>query len=152
MLVGGEPAGRLGVDELPEAVEEGRFAGGDADGCQLCFEAEPGEDRGRVRQDVDADADGSYLRRSLVDLTVATRVVQFESQGQPPDPGSDNGELHVATMPARKRTRERAAANSAVRDDKVSPAETSRVTVPSCRTQRVTRSPRSTMRCGCCFC
>ena len=58
MLVAGEPAGRLGVDELAEAVEEGGFAGGDADGCQPCLDAEPGQDLRRVRQDVDADADG----------------------------------------------------------------------------------------------
>jgi len=42
MLVAGEPAGRLGVDELAEMVEEGRFAGGDADRGQLRFEAMPG--------------------------------------------------------------------------------------------------------------
>src|SRR5205809_5796890 len=76
-----------------------------------------GEDLRRVRQDVDADAYRLYLRGSLVDLTVDARVVQFESQRQPSDPGSDNGELHIATMPAGERARERAAANSAERDD-----------------------------------
>jgi hypothetical protein len=94
VLVAGEPAGRLPVDELPEAVEEGRFAGRDADGGQLGFQAQPGEDLRRVRQDVDAHADGPQLRGSLEDLAVEAGVVQFKSERQPADARPDDGELY----------------------------------------------------------
>ena len=58
------------------------------------FEAEPGEDLRRVRQDVDADADGPHLRGSLVDFAVDAGVVQFEGECQPADACSDDCELH----------------------------------------------------------
>src|SRR5580693_3365386 len=94
VLIAGEPAGRLPVDELAVAVEEGRLAGRDADGGQLSFEAQPGEDLRRVRQDVDADADGPQLRGSLVDFAVDAGVVQLKGERQPADARPDDRELH----------------------------------------------------------
>src|SRR5580693_8356648 len=94
VLIAGEPAGRLPVDELAVAVEEGRLAGRDADGGQLGFEAQPGEDLRRVRQDVDADADRPQTRGSLVDFTVDAGVVQLKGERQPADACADDRELH----------------------------------------------------------
>jgi NADP-dependent aldehyde dehydrogenase len=94
VLVAGEPAGRLGVDELAEAVEEGRFAGGDTSRRQLLLEAEPGEDLRRVREDVDADAYGSYPGGGFVDFAVDAGVVQLEGKRQPADACSDDRDFH----------------------------------------------------------
>jgi hypothetical protein len=99
VLVAREPAGRLQVDELAEAVEEGRLAGRDAGGGQLGFEAQPGEDPRRVRQDVDADADGRQPRRSLVDFAVDAGVVQLKSERQPADARPDDREPHPLAAP-----------------------------------------------------
>ena len=57
MVVAGGAAERLLVDQLPETVEEGRVLGFDRNPRELILEPERGQLLGRMRQQVDADAD-----------------------------------------------------------------------------------------------
>src|SRR5262249_17841262 len=90
------PAGRLAVDELAETVEEGRLAGGDADGGKLFFQAEAGQDLRRVRQHVDPDADRPQPRGGLVDLAVDAGGVRLQGGRQPRAAPPDDRDLHRA--------------------------------------------------------
>ena len=57
MIVAGRAAERLLIDQLAEAIEEGRVRGRDRDLRQRRLEAERGKLLGGMRQQVDADAD-----------------------------------------------------------------------------------------------
>ena len=57
MLVARGAAERLLIDQLAEAIEEGRIRGRDRDLGQRLFEPERGEFLGGMRQQIDADAD-----------------------------------------------------------------------------------------------
>jgi hypothetical protein len=76
--VAGLPAGRLGVDELAEPVEEGCLPGLDARGGQRRGQAEVVQDPGGGRQDVDADAEGHELRRGLEQAAAQPGAVQVQ--------------------------------------------------------------------------
>ena len=66
-VVAAVAAGRVRIDELPEAVVVGDLAGGDADVGQRLLEPELGQFLGGVRQKVDADAERPDLGHRLVD-------------------------------------------------------------------------------------
>ena len=91
-LVAGPASRGLGVDELAEAVEERRLARRHRDPLQRFEHAERAQLGGRVRQDVDADAERPDLRRLLVDPAGDAGAVQAEGERQPADAGADDGD------------------------------------------------------------
>ena len=88
--VAGGAAERLAVHELAEAVEEARLVREHGDAGQLAFQAEAGQLRGGVRQDVDADAERAEFRRRFQHQAGNAVAVQAERQGEPPDAAADD--------------------------------------------------------------
>ncbi len=99
MVVAGGAAERLLVDQLPEAVEEGRVLGRDRDLGQRLFKPERGEFLGRMRQQIDADADRAHLGNGFVDAAGNARLVQAQSERQAADAGADDDDLVHVSVP-----------------------------------------------------
>ena len=89
-------AGRLGIDELAEPVEERRLARDDREPLQVVEHAERAQLGGGMRQDVDADAERQDLAARLVDPTGDARGVQAERQRQAADAGADDEDFVAA--------------------------------------------------------
>ena len=90
-----EPAARLGVDELAEAVEEAALAVLDALARQRLGEAERGHLAHGMGQQGDADAQLLHLGRALVHPAGDPALVQREREGQPADAAADDGDVHA---------------------------------------------------------
>jgi hypothetical protein len=97
----GPMAERLLVDELPEAVEERRFARDHRDALELGKDAERLQRRRRVRQDVDADAERPHLGRSLEHAAGDALPVQGQRERQAADAGADDRDLVAPTRCAK---------------------------------------------------
>src|SRR6185503_19137584 len=95
-VVAGVAAGRLAVDELPVAVVEGRFAGGNGDPRERLLQAERAHLARGVRQQVHAHAHRLDLRGGLVNARRNTRAMQHERESQAADAGADDGHFHLA--------------------------------------------------------
>ena len=99
MVVAGGAAERLLVDQLPEAVEEGRVPGLDRDFRQRVLKPERGQFLGRMRQQIDADADRADLGNGLVDAAGNPGLVQRQSERQAADAGADDDDLVHVSVP-----------------------------------------------------
>jgi len=66
ILITGRAAQQLLIDQLPEAIEEGRVLCRDRDPRQRGFEAERGQFPGGVREQIDAHANGPGLGGRLI--------------------------------------------------------------------------------------
>jgi hypothetical protein len=76
MLVACVAAERLAVDELTEAIEKDGLSGQDRHACKRSADPQFGERFGRMRQYVDAHAERTDLRRTLVDPASNSRTLQ----------------------------------------------------------------------------
>ena len=89
-----EPAARLGVDELTEAVEEAALTVLDALSRQHVAEAERRHLAHGVRQESDADAQLLHLGRALVHTARKAALVEGKREGESPDSAPDDGNVH----------------------------------------------------------
>ena len=99
VVVAGGAAERLLIDQLPEAIEEGGVLCCDRDPGQRRFKPERGEFLGRMRQQIDADADRTHLGNGFVDAAGNAGLVQAQSERQAADPGADDDDLVHASVP-----------------------------------------------------
>src|SRR5216684_3575874 len=100
MLVTRGPAERLGIDQLAEAIEEGRVLGGNRDPRQFRFESERGQFPGGMRKQVDADPDRPDFGRQFKYPAGDSSGVQRKPKGQSADAGpDDNDVVHVCSRP-----------------------------------------------------
>src|SRR5579872_4714938 len=93
MIVAGSAAERLLIDELAEAVEEGRVPRFDRDLRQRVLKPKRGEFLGRMRQQVDADANRPDLGNRLEYPAGNAGLLQRQSQRQAADAGADDDDL-----------------------------------------------------------
>src|SRR5579871_2948094 len=100
MVVAGRAAERLLIDQLPEAVEEGRIFGLDRDPCEVGFEAERAKLPGRMRQEVDADADRANFRRGFENTAADFGGMQRKAERQATDAAADNQDVVHVSSPA----------------------------------------------------
>jgi hypothetical protein len=77
---------RLAQDELAEAIEEDRLAGLDGDARERIAQAERAELARRVREQVDAQADGRISGADSNTRAAMPRTVQRERRREPPMP------------------------------------------------------------------
>src|SRR5262249_37349970 len=95
----GRAAQRLLVDQLPEAVEEGRVRRFDRDPRERVFQSERGELLGRVRKQIDADADCLDLGGGLDDPAVNAGLLQRQTQRKAADTRADDDDVVHASAP-----------------------------------------------------
>ena len=98
--IASETARWFAVNELAEAIEEGRLLGAHPDLAQCLLEAEPAQHLRGVGQDVDADAEGANLRGRLEDPAGNARFVEGEGEDQPTDSGADDDHAGFADVHA----------------------------------------------------
>ena len=101
-FVAGPAPGRLGVDELAEAVEEGGLAGRHGEALERLEDAQRAQLGARMRQDIDADAERQDLGGRLVDAAGDAGAVQEQGQRQAADAGADDDDpaaVHRSTWP-----------------------------------------------------
>ena len=77
---------------VPSACDSRRFARRHRHALERLEHAELAQLGGRVRQDVDADAERPDLRRLLVDAAGDAGAVQAEREREPADAGADDGD------------------------------------------------------------
>ena len=96
MLVARRAAERLLIDQLAEAIEEGRITSRDRDLRQLGFEPERCEFPGGVREQIDADADRLDLGRRFEYPAGNSGGVQRQPERQSANAGADDDDVvHV---------------------------------------------------------
>ena len=103
MLVARRAAERLLIDQLAEAIEEGRVPGFDRDACQRLLESERGQFLGGVREQIDADADRPDFGGRLEYPAGNAALVQRKPQRQSANAGSDDDD--VVHLPSRRALR-----------------------------------------------
>ena len=86
MIVSGGAAERLLIDQLAEAVEEGRIFRRDRNPRQIGFQTKGGKLLGGVRQKVDADADRADFGRGLEYAAGNPGRMQRKTKVKPPMP------------------------------------------------------------------
>src|SRR4029079_18581895 len=92
-LIAGELAERLAIDELAEAMEEGRILRLDGNLRQRRNEAERVEDAIGVRQDVDPHADRLDLRSGLENPARDATPGELHRQSEAADTGADDQDV-----------------------------------------------------------
>ena len=80
IFITGETPGRFGINELAEAVEETIFARGDGDFRQRILQPERHHFLRRMRQQIDADADGFQLRRRFENPAGNSGAMQHQAE------------------------------------------------------------------------
>ncbi len=96
MLVAGRTPERLLIDQLAEAVEEGRVRRRNCDLRQIVLEAERGEFLCRVRQQVDADTDRADFGGRFENAARNSGLMQRKPERQTADSSADDNDLvHV---------------------------------------------------------
>jgi hypothetical protein len=99
VVVAGGAAERLPIDQLPETVEEGGILRLDRDSCQRIFKPKRGQFPGRVRKQVDADADRLDLGDGFEDPAGNPGLVQRQPQRQSADAGAEDDDLVHVSIP-----------------------------------------------------
>ena len=89
-IVAGGASRGLGIDQLPISIEERRFLRLDADGGQRRDKTELVELADRMRQHVDADAEGQDLGRRFANRAADAGLMQTQRKGQAADAGADD--------------------------------------------------------------
>ena len=96
MLIARRAAQRLLIDQLAEAIEEGRVPGRDRDLRQISLESKRSEFLGGMRKQVDADADRFDLGRRLENPAGNSGGVQRKPERQSANAGADDDDVvHV---------------------------------------------------------
>src|ERR1700694_1148222 len=97
MRVARRAAERLPVDQLAEAIEEGRVLCGDRDLRQISFESEGGQFPGGVWEEIDADPDRPDLGGRLEYPAGNPGRMQHKPKRQSANAGSDDDDVvHVS--------------------------------------------------------
>ena len=103
MLVACRAAQRLLIDQLAEAIEEGRVPGFDRDACQRLLKSKRGKFFCCVREQIDADTDRPDLGGRLEYPAGNAALVQRKSERQSANAGSDDDD--VVHLPSRRALR-----------------------------------------------
>ena len=93
MIVAGGAAERLLIDQLAEAIEEGRIRGRDRNLGQRRFEAECCQLPCGMRQQIDADADRLDFGSGFENAAGNSGLVQRKPERQPADPGANDDDV-----------------------------------------------------------
>src|ERR1700675_2448496 len=94
------PAEGLAINQLAEAIEEGRVLGGDRDPRQVRFKSERGQFPGGMRKQVDANSDRPDFGRRFKYPAGDSSGVQRQPKGQSADAGPDDKDVvHVCSRP-----------------------------------------------------
>src|ERR1700687_3380944 len=97
MLIARGAAERLPVDQLAEAVEEGRILRGDRDLRQVSFESEGCKFFGGMREQIDADPDRPDFPGRLEYPAGNSGGVQLKPERQSANAGADDNDVvHVS--------------------------------------------------------
>src|SRR5713101_706678 len=97
MLVARRASQRLLIDQLAEAIEEGRVPGFDRDACQRLLKSERGKFFCCVREQIDADADRPDLGGRLEYTAGNAAPLQRKSKRQSANAGpNDDDVVHVS--------------------------------------------------------
>ena len=105
MLVTGREAQRLLIDQLPEAIEEGRIRGCDRNIRQRLLEPERGKLFSGMRKKIDADADRANFGRRFKYRAGNSRCVQGQAERQSTNAGTDDNNVVHVSFPAPIATR-----------------------------------------------
>ncbi len=96
MIVARRTSQRLLIDQLAKTIEKSRVFGGDCDPRQRLLQSKRGQFLGRMRQQIDADADRLDFGGGFENPAGNSGGVQRKPESQPADAGSDDDDLvHV---------------------------------------------------------